>query len=187
MVLTTATVGLWLAFGVGVWVWLRETIAGESLFSACFGAAFASFVTLLLAGFTFFFVLVYRAPDASDPRLLYDLAFGLLAMSGVPTALALGSFAAQVFRGRRSPIWTAWLAAVSALAHVALLSSLVVTNGFFSLTGGVIIAIPGTLFAWIGGTGAVMARTTGSLSTRAGSTSAGSMRSNRQRRATAWF
>ena len=160
MVLTTAAVGLWLVFGVGVWAWLRDTAAAESLFSTCFAVGFGSFVTLLLAGFTSFLVLVYRAPEASDPRLLYDLAFGLLAMSGVPTALALGSYAAHVFRSRQLPGWTAWLAAVAALAHVALLASLVVTSGFFSLTGGVIIAIPATLFVWIGGTGVVMVRTT---------------------------
>jgi hypothetical protein len=122
--------------------------------------SFGSFVTLLFAGFTAFFVLVYRAPEASDPRLLYDLAFGLLAMSGAPTALALGSYAAHVFRGHRLPGWTAWLAAVAALAHVALLASLVLTSGFFSLTGAVIIATPATLFAWIVGTSVVMLRAT---------------------------
>jgi hypothetical protein len=163
MLLTTAAVALWLVFGLGVWMWLRETTAGENLLSACFGAGFVSFVTLLLAGFTCFFVLVYRAPESSDPRLLYDLAFGLLAMSGVPTALALGSYAAQVFRDHRSSSWTAWLAAVGALAHLVLLASLVVDSGFFSLTGGVIIAIPATLFAWIAGTGVVMLRATTSL------------------------
>jgi hypothetical protein len=46
-------------------------------------------VALLLAGFTAFFVLVYRGADVGDPRLLYDLTFGLLATSGAPTAIAL--------------------------------------------------------------------------------------------------
>ncbi len=158
MVLTTLAVGLWLPFGVGVWLWLRETVGGESLLSACFLVGLISFVTLLLAGFAIFFVLVYRAGEVPDPRLLYDLSFGLLAISGVPTALALGAYAAQAFRSHRLPAWTAWLAVVAAAAHLVLLASLVVTSGFFSLEGGVTIAIPGLLFAWIMGTSIVLLR-----------------------------
>lgn len=135
MVLTTAAVALWLLFGVGVWSWIRETGSGESFLSVCFLVGLVSFVTLLLAGFTCFFVLVYRAPEASDPRLLYDLAFALLAMSGVPTALALGSYATYVWRDHRLPGWTAWVAVVTALANLVLLASLVIRSGFFSLEG----------------------------------------------------
>jgi len=160
MVLSTAAVGLWLAFGAGVWLWLRETTGSVSALSVCFLAGLASFVTLLLAGFTVAFVLFYRAPNAPDPRLLYDLGFGLLAMSGVPTALALGSYAAQVFSDSRLPGWTAWIAVVAAVAHLVLLASLVIPSGFFSLEGGVIIAIPATLFAWILATSIVLLRTT---------------------------
>jgi hypothetical protein len=156
MLLSTAAVGLWLAFGVGVWLWLRETTGSVSVVSMCFLAGLVSFVTLLLAGFTVAFVLFYRAPNAPDPRLLYDLAFGLLAMSGVPTALALGSYAAQVFNDSRLPTWTAWIAAVAALTHLVLLASLVIPSGFFSLEGGVIIGIPAMLFAWIAATSIVM-------------------------------
>lgn len=160
MVLSTAAVGLWLVFGVGVWQWLREATGRESVLSVCFLVGLVSFVTLLFAGFTSFFVLVYRAGEASDPRLLYDLAFGLLAMSGVPTALALGSYAALVFRGRsRLPGWTASVAAVAALAHLVLFASLLITSGFFSLEGEVIIAIPATLFAWILATSVALLRT----------------------------
>jgi len=101
-------------------------------------------------------VLVYRAGDVSDPRLLYDLAFGLLAMSGAPTALVLGSYAAQVCRGSHLPRWTAWVAVVAAVAHLLLLASLLITSGFFSLEGGVVIAIPATLLAWILGTSTSM-------------------------------
>jgi len=156
MVLSTAAVGLWLAFGVGVWLWLRETTGSVSVLSMCFLVGLVSFVTLLLAGFTVAFVLFYRASNAPDLRLLYDLAFGLLAMSGIPTALALGSYAAQVFSDSRLPAWTAWLAVVAAVAHIVLLASLVIPSGFFSLEGGVIIAIPAVLFAWITGTSIAM-------------------------------
>ena len=157
-ILNTLVVGLWLVFGAGVWQWLRGGSQGESFLSTCFLVGLVSFVTLLLAGFTSFFVLVYRAPEASDPRLLYDLAFGLLAISGVPTALALGSYAALALGGgdRSLPSWTGWVAVFGAVAHLALLASLVITSGFFSLEGGVTIAIPGTLFAWIVSTSVVM-------------------------------
>jgi hypothetical protein len=160
MVLSTAAVALWLAFGVGVWIWLRERTGSVSVLSVCFLVGLVSFVTLLLAGFTVAFELFYRAPNAPDPRLLYDLGFGLLAMSGVPTALALGSYAAQVFSDSRLPAWTGWIAVVAALAHLVILASLVIPSGFFSLQGGVIIAIPATLFAWILGTSIVLLRTT---------------------------
>ncbi|HTD58161.1 MAG TPA: hypothetical protein VK672_04645, partial [Solirubrobacteraceae bacterium] len=52
MVLTTAAVGLWLVFGVGVWVYLREAAGGESVLTACFLIGLVSFVTLLFVGFT---------------------------------------------------------------------------------------------------------------------------------------
>lgn len=151
MVLTTAAVGLWPVFAVGVWLRLRKA-AGEPFLRMSFLVGLTAFVTLLLAGFASFFVLVYRAPGTSESQLLYDLAFGLLAISGVPTALALGSYAAVVHRSGCLPGWTALLAGVAALAHIVLLASLVISSGFFSLEGGVTIAIPGTLFAWIVGT-----------------------------------
>ena len=42
------------------------------------------------------------------------------------------------------------------MAHLVLLASLVITSGFFSLQGGVTIAIPGLLFTWITGTSIVL-------------------------------
>jgi hypothetical protein len=155
MVLSTVTVGLWLWFGVGVWRWMQAGAAGDGVLCGCFLVGLVSFTTLLLAGFTAFFLLVYRAPAPSDPRLLYDLAFGLLAMSGVPTALALGAYAAHAYGAKRA-LWSARLALLGSLAHLLLLASLVLRSGFFSLAGGVTIAIPATLFAWITGTALVM-------------------------------
>lgn len=161
MVLNTIAVGLWLVFGAGVWLRLRQVADAESILPACFLVGLISFVTLLLAGFTVFFLLTYRAPEALDSRLLYDLSFALLAVSGIPTALALGSYAALVFRSDSFPHWTASVATVAALAHLLLLASLVIRGGFFSLEGGVTIAIPATLFAWIAGTSLTMLRPTG--------------------------
>jgi len=149
MVLTTANVVLWLVFGVGVWLRLREATGGETVFSASFLAGLVSFVTLILAGFAVFFVLIYRAPEPFDSRLMYDISFGLLAISGVPTALALCSYAAQVFRDRSLPVWTAVVAVLAASGHLLLLASLAIRSGLFSLEGPVIIAVPAVLFAWI--------------------------------------
>ena len=156
MVLTTIAVWLWLIFGVGVWLRLRGSADSEGFLPMSFLAGLVSFVTLLFAGFACFFVLVYRTPEASDPRLLYDLSFGLLAISGAPTALALASYAALVLRSGCLPRWTALLGVVAALAHIMLLASLLITSGFFSLEGGVTIAIPAVLFAWIVGTSIAM-------------------------------
>jgi hypothetical protein len=92
---------------------------------------------------------------------LYDAAFGLLAMSGAPTTLALGAYTALVLRSGVLPQWTALLAALGAIAHVALFASFVVRDGFFSLEGEVILVIPGTLFIWTGATGIAMIRADG--------------------------
>ena len=152
--LSTAAVTLWMVFGAGVWLRLRKAGGGDSLASACFAFGLVGFTTLLFAGFTAFLVLVYRNGDVADP--LYDLTFGLLAMSGAPTAIALASYAALVFRSAVLPRWTAWLGAIGALTHVALLTSFVVSQGFFSLEGQVITAIPAALFIWISATGIAM-------------------------------
>lgn len=80
-------------------------------------------------------------------------------MSGAPTAIALGSYAVLIFRSTVLPRWTAWLGLIGALAHVALLASFVVSEGFFSLEGQVISALPATLFMWIIGTGITMLAT----------------------------
>jgi hypothetical protein len=165
MLLATAGVSLWSVFGAGVWLRLRRSSGEESLASACFAFGFVGFVTLLFAGFTCFLVLVYRDADVGDPRLLYDMTFGLLAMSGAPTAIALASYAVLVFRSASLPRWTAWLGVVGAAAHVALLGSFVVSEGFFSLEGQVISAFPATLFVWITGTGIAMLTTREGVST----------------------
>jgi hypothetical protein len=154
MVLNTIGVALWVVFGAGVWLRLRE--GGESILSAVFAIGFASFATLIFAGFVPFFVLAYRNGDPGDARLLYDLTFGMLAISGVPTTVALASYSALVWRTAKLPRWTAVLAGIGAVAHVVLLASFLVGHGFFSLEGQVITAIPATLFVWVLGTGAAM-------------------------------
>jgi hypothetical protein len=149
-------VTLWGMFGAGLWVRIRRAAGGESLLSAFLLFGVIAFVTLLLAGFTLFLVLAYRGGDVADPRLVYDFTFALLAMSGVPTAVALGAYAALTLRHQHLPRWTAVLAAICAGAHVVLLASFLVDEGFFSLEGQVITAIPATLFFWVLATGVAL-------------------------------
>jgi hypothetical protein len=158
VLLDVVGVTLWGMFGIGVWLRLRSVRGDESFLSALFLFGVVSLVALLLAGFVFFLALAYRVPQVSDPRLLYDLTFGLLAISGLPTAVALGSYAVLTFQSGHLPGWTAMLAAVGAVAHVLLLGSFVVSDGFFSLEGQVISVVPATLFIWILGTGIAMLR-----------------------------
>jgi hypothetical protein len=158
VVLNAIGVTLWGMFGVGIWLRLRRVSGGDNYATACFLFGLISFVTLLLTGFVCFLVLAYRAHQISDARLPYDIAFALLAMSGLPTAVSLGSYAWLTFRIRHLPAWTAVLAAISAAAHVLLLASFWVNHGFFSLEGQVITVIPATLFFWILGTGIAILR-----------------------------
>ncbi len=115
-----------------------------------------TFVTLLLAGFTCFDVLVYRDPAPAEARLLYDLTFGLLAMSGMPTAAALTAFAISVYTHRMFDRLSGHLAAAAAGAHVLLLLSFIVGSGFFSLEGAVITVVPAFLWIWIAYTGSTL-------------------------------
>ena len=148
-------VTLWGLFGVGVWSRVR---AGQRLLADGMLAGFAWLVPLLLTGFTVFLVLTYRAAETSprDARILYDLTFALLAMSGLPTALALGAFAAIVLRAGGFPRWTAVLALVAALGHVLLLASFIVSGGFLALEGQIITIAPAGLFLWVLGTGVAL-------------------------------
>jgi hypothetical protein len=156
MTLNTIGVTLWLVFGVGVWLRLRAAAGKDEFLPACFGFGLAGFTTLILAGFVPFFVFAQRLPAPPEPSLLYDLTFGMLAMSSAPTVVACSAYAALIFRTAALPRWTAWLAAIAAAAHVVLLASFLVSDGFFSLEGQVITVIPGTLFVWILGTGIAM-------------------------------
>ena len=156
MLLNTIAISLWLVFGAGLWQRVRRTEGLDGFLSACFAVGLVSFVTLLYAGFTAMFLAGYRDHDGASTRLLVDLTFGLLAMSGPPTAIALGAYAALVFRGVDLPRWTAWLALAGVATHVLLLASFLVTDGFFSLEGQVITAFPTPLFLWIAATGMVL-------------------------------
>lgn len=96
------------------------------------------------------FTMAYRAPHISTARTLYDLSFGLLALSGLPTALALGAYAVATRKdGDRLQRVTVAAALVSMAAHVAIGFSFFFRSGFLSLEGLDIVVIPATLFVWI--------------------------------------
>jgi hypothetical protein len=158
MLLNTVGVTLWLVFAAAVCAVLRDRLPADSMLPACFGASFLGCVILLLGGFTAFDLLLYRDHGAEMSILLYDLTFGLLAMSGLPTVVALGSFAAAVYAYRVLPRYTAHLATVGAVVHPLLLVTFIVREGPLSLEGVSITAMPAFLFAWILGTALAMPR-----------------------------
>jgi hypothetical protein len=159
MLAYTLGVTLWLVFGAAVWARMRAVLPSDSMVTTCFAGGLIAFVTLLLAGFTCFDILVYRHPAPAEARLLYDLAFGLLAMSGMPTAAALTAYAISAYTHGAFKRSTGHFAAAAAAAHVLLLLSFIVGNGFFSLQGAVITVVPALLWIWI-------AYTASTLSTR---------------------
>jgi hypothetical protein len=158
MLLNTVGVTVWFVFGAAVYAVLRDRLPTKSMLPMCFAASFFGCITLLLSGFTAFNLLLYRHHSAETSIVLYDLTFGLLAMSGMPTVVALGSFAVAVYLHQALPRYTAHLAAAGAAVHPLLLVTFIVRDGPFSLEGISITAMPALLFAWILGTARAMPR-----------------------------
>jgi hypothetical protein len=159
MLLNTAGVLLWLVFGAAVWTYLRDRLPAASALPTCFAAGLIGYVTLILSDFTAFDILLYRQHSAETSTLLYDLTFGLLAMSGIPTAVSLASFAVAVYVYRTLPRYTAHLAIAAAAIHLLLLAAFIAHDGPLSLEGfSTTAGIPFFLFAWILGTALAMPR-----------------------------
>ncbi|OBA92220.1 hypothetical protein A5662_21385 [Mycobacteriaceae bacterium 1482268.1] len=149
--LYTVGVGLWLVFGAAIWTHLRNRLPTSSPLAAGFGVGMVGLVTLILSGFTAFNLLLYRPRPAESSALLYDLTVGLLAMSGVPTVVALVCFALAVYRHQVLGRNCAHVAAVAATGHVFLLAAFISPTGPLSLQGFLTVTgIPLLLFAWIG-------------------------------------
>ena len=121
MLHNTVGVTLWFVFGAAVYAVLRDRLPTRSMLPMCFATSFFGCVTLLLSGFTAFNLLLYRRHSAEASILLYDLTFGLLAMSRMPTVVALGSFAVAVYVHQALPRYTAHLAVAGAAVHPLLL------------------------------------------------------------------
>ncbi len=144
-----AAFGVFLLFAAGVWARLRDAEGEPASLSAAFALSAAAMSALIIAGFVPEAVAAYRAPDADTARLLNDLSFGILAASGIPTAVACGTFAAVVFRTGTLARWSASIAVLAAAAHVLIAATFLFDSGFLSLEGQVITWIPATMFAWI--------------------------------------
>jgi hypothetical protein len=80
---------------------------------------------------------------------LWDLGFGTLALSGVPTAVCMAAYAVGTLGYRSLPRWTGWLAALGVVPHLAIAASFMVDDGFLSLQGDATLWVPITLFGWI--------------------------------------
>jgi hypothetical protein len=145
----SVAIGLFLCFAAGLWAWLREREPTPGPVSAIFGLGAVALVVLILAGFVPIAVAAYRSHGPALAGLLSDLTFGLLALSGIPTAVCLGAYAALVGRRGGLPQWTAWLAGLGALTHVFIAASFMSHGGLLSLEGSVIVWVPATFFVWI--------------------------------------
>ena len=150
--------GVFLVFAAGVWARLRAAEGEPAPLAAAFALAAAAMTALILTGFVPEAVAAYRAPSGETARLLSDLSFGILAASGIPTAVACGAYAVVVWRSRTLPVWTAWIAVVAATAHLFIAATFLFDSGFLSLEGQVITWIPATMFAWIVGTSVALLR-----------------------------
>lgn len=141
--------GLFLCFVGGLWSWFRQREPSPQTVSSIFALAGCGLVILILAGFVPLYVSGYRSEPANIAKLLVDITFGLLALSGVPTAVFLAAFAAPVIRFGGLPRWTAYLAAISAIAHVLIAASFLSHGSFLSLESEVIAWVPASFFVWI--------------------------------------
>jgi len=147
LVIYSVGIGLFLCFVVGLAAWLRDR--GPRALPAVLAAAGIVLTTLILAGFVPAYMLSYRFQPPVVAAPLADLTFGLLALSGVPTAICLAAYAALVTRLRCLPRWTVAVAIVGALTHVLIAASFVSHGAFLSLESSVIVWVPATFFAWI--------------------------------------
>ena len=149
LLLYSLAMGLFLCFTAGLSAWLRERERPPHALSAIVAFGAVALAVLVMAAFVPAYMLSYRAQPATIAGPLADLTFGLLALSGVPTAACLAAYAALVMRSRCLPVWTALLAEGSALAHVLIAASFVSHGAFLSLESPVIVWVPATFFAWI--------------------------------------
>ena len=141
--------GLFLFLAVGVWSRLRQYEPPPHVLSTTGLMAGVALTVLILAAFMPTCVLAYRHEPSAIAGLLGDMTFGLLAISGIPTAVFLASYATVVLRYGGMPRWTAYLASASAAAHVLIAASFLSHGPFLSLESGVVVWVPATFFAWI--------------------------------------
>jgi hypothetical protein len=150
--------GLFLCFAAGLWSWLRQTEPAPQPLSAVFAFGAITLAVFILASFATAGVASYRPQQPALAVSLSDMTFGLLALSGIPTAVCLGAYAALVLRHRCLPAWTGWLAVLAVAGHILIAASFMSHGSFLSLEGVVNVAVPATFFAWILATSVVLLR-----------------------------
>ncbi|HME04997.1 MAG TPA: hypothetical protein VKG38_18390 [Solirubrobacteraceae bacterium] len=150
--------GLFLCFTGGLCSWLRQVEPAPQPLSAVFAFGAIALAVLIFAAFATAGVMSYRPQQPAFAAALSDMTFGLLALSGIPTAVCLGAYAALVLRHRCLPAWTGWLAVLAMDAHILIAASFLSHGSFVSLEGVVIIAVPATFFTWILATSVVLLR-----------------------------
>lgn len=155
--------GLFLCFTAGLWSWLRRIEPAPEAISAVFAFGAVALTLLIMAAFATADVMSYRPQQPAFAVALTDTTFGLLALSGVPTAVCLGAYAAIVLRCRCLPSWTAWLALVAVDAHLLIAASFLSHGSLLGLEGAVIVVVPATFFAWMFATSAALLQRSFSL------------------------
>lgn len=148
--------GLFLCFAAGLWSWLRQAEPAPHPISAAFAFGAVALGVLVLASFVTAGVASYRPQQPALAVSLSDMTFGLLALSGIPTAICLGAYAALVLRYRLLPVWTGWLAVLAAAAHIVIAASFMSHGSLLSLEGAVNVLVPATFFTWILATSAAL-------------------------------
>jgi hypothetical protein len=145
----SVAIGLFLCFSAGLWSWLRQAEPPPQPLSAAFAFGAIALVVLILTSFATAGVASFRPQQPAIAVSLSDMTFGLLALSGIPTAVCLGAYASLIFQYGGLPQWTAWLAVLGAAAHVVVAASFMSHGSFLSLEGTVNVVVPATFFAWI--------------------------------------
>lgn len=159
LLIYSVAMGLFLCFAGGLWAWLRDREDPPQALSALFAFGAVALTILIWCAFVPGYMLSYRPQPATIAGPLADFTFGLLALSGIPTAICLSAYAALVIRLRCLPIWTAWLAIGGALTHLLIATSFVSHGGFLSLESSVIVWVPATFFVWILASSVTLLRT----------------------------
>jgi hypothetical protein len=155
-------IGLFLCFTGGLSSWLRQVEPAPQPLTAVFVFGAVALAVLIFAAFAFADVASYSPQQPAFAAALSNITFALLALSGIPTAVCLGAYAALVLRHGCLPAWTAWLALLGVDAHLVIAASFFSHGSFISLEGSVILWAPATFFAWILAVGVVLWRAGGS-------------------------
>lgn len=142
-------IGLFLCFAAGLWRWLSAIESAPATMSGVFAFGTLALAVLILVAFAVAEVMIYRPVSPAIAQTLRDLTFGLLALSGIPSAVCMGAYASLVLRHGALARWTGWLALMGVLAHLLISVSFLDHGGLLSLEGPLIVLVPGTFFAWI--------------------------------------